>query len=184
MAKTGVIHGRFQVLHHDHLKYLLAGKARCDFLYVGITNPDPGLTAADEADAQRSLRANNPLTYFERARLVRAALTEAGVRLEEFMVVPFPINFPELYHYYVPTDATYFLTIYDTWGEKKLSMFAALGLRTEILWRKTPATKGLSSSEIRRLMAANAPWQHMVPPAAARLLEEWDIPRRLREMPK
>lgn len=183
MIKTGVIHGRFQVLHHDHLKYLLAGKARCDFLYVGITNPDPGHTAADDADAHRSTPANNPLTYFERALLVRAALTEAGVSPGEFMVVPFPINFPDLYHYYVPPDATYFLTIYDPWGEKKLAMFAALGLRTEILWRKTPETKGLSSSEIRRLMAAGEPWHNLMPRAAARLLEEWQIPARLRKIP-
>jgi len=26
---VGVIHGRFQVLHNDHLKYLLAGKEKC-----------------------------------------------------------------------------------------------------------------------------------------------------------
>jgi len=26
MTKTGVIHGRFQVLHHDHLAYLMAGR--------------------------------------------------------------------------------------------------------------------------------------------------------------
>lgn len=47
MIRTGVIHGRFQLLHNDHLKYLLAGKARCEHLVVGITNPDPCLTKAD-----------------------------------------------------------------------------------------------------------------------------------------
>ena len=41
MIQTGVIHGRFQVLHNDHLKYLLAGKADASTLVVGITNPDP-----------------------------------------------------------------------------------------------------------------------------------------------
>jgi len=43
-AETGVIHGRFQVLHNDHLKYLMEGMALCDHLVVGITNPDPILT--------------------------------------------------------------------------------------------------------------------------------------------
>ena len=43
MHKIGVIHGRFQLLHNDHLKYLLAGKKRCEHLVVGITNPDPAL---------------------------------------------------------------------------------------------------------------------------------------------
>ncbi|MHA2009472.1 MAG: nicotinate-nucleotide adenylyltransferase, partial [Promethearchaeota archaeon] len=40
----GVIHGRFQVLHNDHIKYLMAGKKLCKYLVVGITNPDPSLT--------------------------------------------------------------------------------------------------------------------------------------------
>jgi len=35
---------------------------------------------------------------------VQAALIEAGLRSGEFTVVPFPINLPELYRYYVPLD--------------------------------------------------------------------------------
>jgi hypothetical protein len=66
MTDTGVIHGRFQVLHNDHLKYLLAGKARCRHLVVGITNPDPFLTKEDAAEPRRSEPGANPLTYFER----------------------------------------------------------------------------------------------------------------------
>ena len=50
MIEVGVIvseHGRFQVLHNDHFKYLMAGKAQCRHLVVGITNPDPTLTRRD-----------------------------------------------------------------------------------------------------------------------------------------
>ena len=36
----GVIHGRFQMLHHGHMEYLLAGKKRCQRLIIGISNPD------------------------------------------------------------------------------------------------------------------------------------------------
>ena len=39
MDKVGVIHGRFQLLHNDHMKYLLAGKQRCEHLIIGICNP-------------------------------------------------------------------------------------------------------------------------------------------------
>jgi len=46
----GVIHGRFQVLHNEPLKYLLAGKALCKHLVVGITNPDPSLIKSEPAD--------------------------------------------------------------------------------------------------------------------------------------
>ncbi|MCI5121733.1 MAG: nicotinate-nucleotide adenylyltransferase, partial [Candidatus Electrothrix sp. AUS4] len=83
---------------------------------------------------------------------------------------PFPINFPERYRYYVPLDATFFLTIYDDWGERKLEMFQALGLRIEVLWRRTPATKGLSATDIREKMREGEPWEHLVPPGVAEII--------------
>jgi nicotinamide-nucleotide adenylyltransferase len=182
MIETGVIHGRFQLLHNDHLKYLLAGKERCRHLVVGITNPDPSLTGRDEADPGRSDQAANPFTYYERFCLVRAALSGAGIGLAQFTIVPFPINFPKLYRYYLPLDATFFLTIYDDWGEKKLAMFQALGLKTEVLWRRTPEQKGLTASEVRKRMAEGEKWQQMVPPAVAELLLQWHATERLRKL--
>jgi len=68
MIDTGAIHGRFQVLHNDHMKYLLAGKERCVHLVIGITNPDPILTRADPADPERSddRRRRRTLQFFDR----------------------------------------------------------------------------------------------------------------------
>jgi nicotinamide-nucleotide adenylyltransferase len=104
MIETGVIHGRFQILHNDHLRYVLAGKARCRHLVVGITNPDSSLTAADHADRERHKAYANPLTYFERYVMIRDVLLEAGLSEQEFSLVPFPVNRPELYRFYVPMD--------------------------------------------------------------------------------
>lgn len=179
---VGVIHGRFQVLHNDHMRYLLAGKALCDHLVVGVTNPDPTLTAHDQADPARSMPASNPLTYFERYRLLVEALQEAGVPLETFSVVPFPVNRPELYRYYVPLDAVFFLTIYDDWGRRKLALFTEQGLRCHVLWQRPSAEKGLTATAVRQAMIEGRPWQHMVPPSVARLLVEWDVPGRLARM--
>lgn len=182
LVETGVIHGRFQIFHHDHLRYLLAGKLRCQYLVVGITNPDPTHTRADEADPQRSRPEANPLTFYERALLVRAALLEAHVPLQDVTIVPFPINFPELYAYYLPMDATFYLTIYDAWGRRKLEQFQALGLKTEVMWERDLAQKGLRASEIRRKMVRGDPWQDAVSPAVAALLDRWKIPERLRRI--
>lgn len=181
MIETGFIHGRFQVLHNDHLKYLLAGKKKCRHLVVGISNPDPTHTKQDEADLVRSSQSANPLTYYERFIMVREALREAGLALDSFSVVPFPVNFPDLYHYYVPMDATFFLTIYDQWGEKKLSMFESLGLKTAVLWRRSSDRKGQSSSDVRKRIASGKAWKHMVPPATAVLITQWGIAARLRQ---
>lgn len=179
MEETGVIHGRFQVFHNDHLAYVLAGMARCRHLVVAITNPDPTLARYDQADPDRSASASNPLTYFERYTLVRAALLETGLSIDRFSVVPLPINIPELYQYYVPLEAVFFLTIYDSWGRRKLEQFEAAGLRTEILWERPQGEKGLEAGNIRRAMAAGDPWEHWVPPAVRVLLNKWKIPERI-----
>lgn len=182
MHRTGVIHGRFQVLHNDHLTYLLAGKARCHHLVVGITNPDPMLSREDEADPMRSTLLANPLTYFERYTMVVAALIEEGVAGHAFSVVPFPINFPELYRYYVPTEAVFFITICDKWGDRKYELLTGQGLDVEVMWRRTPESKGLTGSAIRQRMVRREPWDHLVPKSTARLLTRWKIVDRLREL--
>lgn len=177
----GVIHGRFQILHNDHLKYLLAGKARCRHLVIGITNPDPTLTRDDPADPARSKPGANPLTYFERHSLVTAVLGDAGLSRSEFSVVPFPINFPDLYGSYVPLDAVFYLTVYDQWGRRKQEMFQRLGLKVEVLWTRDIRHKGLSAGEIRRKMASGGEWEPYVPKSAADMMKQWKIPERLRD---
>ena len=181
-VETGIIHGRFQILHNDHVKYLLAGKQFCRHLIVGITNPDPMLTKKEHADSQRDNPSSNPLTYYERYILVNAVLQAEGIKSKEFSVVPFPINMPELYKYYVPMDGLFFLTIYDDWGKKKLDTFESLGLNTHVLWEVQPEKKGISAAEIRSLMVDGKPWEHMVHPCVADLLKKWDIPCRIKKI--
>jgi nicotinamide-nucleotide adenylyltransferase len=180
--ETGVIHGRFQVLHRDHLRYLLAGHALCHHLVVGITNPDPTLTREDRADPHRSRAEANPLTYYERYQLVRAALSEAGVTPDAFSIVPLPINLPELYRYYVPLDAVFLVSVTDEWGRQKVATFRSLGLRTRVLWDVPAEEKGLSSTAIRALMLRDEPWEHLVPSRVAALLRRWNVPARIAEM--
>jgi nicotinamide-nucleotide adenylyltransferase len=180
MIEIGVIHGRFQILHNDHLRYLLAGRDRCRRLVIGITNPDPGLTGEDAADPERSRPENNPLTYFERMLLVRAAMIESGVPEGDFLIVPFPVTMPGLYRFYVPLDAVFFLTIYDEWGRKKLALFRSMGLSCQVMWERPLEQKGISGREVRERMIRGEDWADQVPPAVARLLKEWDIESRLR----
>lgn len=181
-APVGVIHGRFQALHNDHLRYLLAGRALCRHLVVGITNPDPLLSLDEAADPHRGLAASNPLTYFERQAMVRAVLAEAETAPDDLTVVPFPVNRPELYAHYAPMDAVFFLTICDDWGRAKRDYLRGAGCAVHVLWEVGPGDKGISGSHVRRLMAHGGDWQSLVPPATARLCAQWDLPGRLRAM--
>jgi nicotinamide mononucleotide adenylyltransferase len=180
--ETGVIHGRFQVLHNDHLKYLLAGMRLCRHLVVGITNPDPLLTREEDSDKKRSGSPANPLTYWERYIMVRVVMAEAGIDASRFSIVPLPINHPELYGYYVPMDAVFFLSIYDNWGRRKLAYFRDLGLKTHVLREVPVEEKGLSAEQVRLRMVHGDPWEHLVPPCVASLMKKWDIPARLRKI--
>jgi nicotinamide-nucleotide adenylyltransferase len=76
-------------------------------------------------------------------------------------------------------DAVFFLTIYDEWGKRKLGYFSDMGLATHVLWEVPPEKKGLSAANIRMRMLEKATWTHLMPPAAAKLLAEWDIVERL-----
>jgi nicotinamide mononucleotide adenylyltransferase len=182
MDDRGVIHGRFQVLHNDHLSYLLAGKSRCRHLIVGVTNPDPVLTRGDPADPNRSSPLANPLTYFERYTMVREVLLAAGVGHADFSIVPFPISLPALYRFYLPLDAMFYLTIYDEWGKRKLERFKAAGLKTTVLWARDLEDKGLRASDIRKRMILGKEWEHLVPQKTERLMTLWGVPNRLREL--
>jgi len=179
---VGVIHGRFQILHNDHLRYLLAGKRRCDHLVVGVTNPDPSCTRQERADPQRGSAMANPLTYYERQVMIREALTGAGVGLADFSVTPLPISQPELYRHYVPLDAMFYLTIYDEWGRAKHARFTELGLVVEVLWERAPEEKGISGAMVRQALLDGGDWRSLVPAGVARLVEDWDIAGRLRRL--
>lgn len=178
--KTGVVHGRFQPFHNDHLKFILEGFKKVEMMYVGITNPDPSLTSEDVADINRSKATSNPCTYYERKDMIVNSLLENNIGRERFRIVPFPINFPHLWKYYVPEDAIYFLTIYDEWGEEKYQKLKSNGLAVEVLWRKPEAEKGITASEIRENIALGKEWKHLVPAGTAKSIENFHIDIRIK----
>jgi nicotinamide mononucleotide adenylyltransferase len=180
--ETGVIHGRFQILHNDHLKYLLAGKDLCRHLVIGITNPDPYLTDKEEAAPTRSDPMENPLTYYERFIMVKTVLLDAGIPWSEIAIVPLPISRPDCYRYYVPLDAVFFLSIYDDWGRRKLHYFQSMGLATHVLWEVPLEEKGISAADIRRRITARQQWEHLVPAGVPSLVKQWNIPDRLKQL--
>jgi len=177
-SQIGIIHGRFQPLHVGHMEYLLAGKARCKFLVVGITNPDPLLTKEHDTNPSRSTAASNPFTYYDRFLMIRESLLEANVSRHEFEVVPFPINHPELLKYYVPLDGRFFITIYDDWGRAKEQLLRSLGVEVEVMWERTMADRVTTGSEVRKLIEANGHWHDLVPPAVVRVIQEYGLNKR------
>lgn len=185
MDEIGIIHGRFQVLHIDHMKYLMEGKKHCKHLIVGICNPEAELTRYTAANPHRSKISSNPLTYYERAECVKRALLEYGLSLEDFDVVPFPINYPEKIFNYVPKEAVYYMTIYDEWGREKYNTLSQnLGLDVKVLWEVPLDKKGISATDIRQAIYTGKEWKDMVPFSVYQYIVENGIDKRIRELIK
>jgi cytidyltransferase-like protein len=162
----GVVHGRFQPFHNEHLSYVRLAAAHCEELIVGITNPEPSSSAPEPTDARRHLPEENPYSFWQRRLVVEAVLKADGLTGR---VVPFPISAPETLRHYVPAEATHFLRVFDGWGEEKVRRLAAHGYDVVVLEPGTAKT--LTASTVRSAMRECGPWQELVPPAAARLLE-------------
>ncbi|WP_022851322.1 nicotinamide mononucleotide adenylyltransferase [Limisalsivibrio acetivorans] len=191
MRRLGLAQGRFHVIHKGHMEYLLACAERCDFLFIGISDPDPSRAyfsrsidyKDDPAEAEPYITLEEPrlyaLTYYERAMMIQAALAEEGIGAERIMTVPFPVHRMNLIKYYVPKSATVYVTIYDEWGEQKVDIFRKVGYEVEILWRRSMAERFTTATEVRRLIkAGDESWKELVPPAVVKIAEELGVAER------
>jgi nicotinamide-nucleotide adenylyltransferase len=164
----GMIHGRFQPFHNGHLEYLRGAAARCDEVFVGITNPDPTRIRPEASDPLRHLPESNPYTYVERLLMVKAAAQDAGLELERVHVIPFPVNEPELWAAYVPGDVVQFIRLFSDWGGTKLDRLREAGYEVVVL--DEGAEKEVSGAQVRAAMRDGADWDQLVPPGVARVL--------------
>ncbi|MFD3442748.1 nicotinate-nucleotide adenylyltransferase [Streptomyces sp. NPDC058685] len=173
----GVAHGRFQIFHTDHLRYVMAAKQRCRHLLVGITSPDPSRAPLEESAPHRKDPSANPLTFYERMSMISACLYAEGLSARSFDVIPFPIESPEELPNYAPMRAVQFLTVYDAWGEEKSTRLGNAGYVVEVLWRSSH--KAVSGTQIRAAMASGERWEHLVPDATREFLVAHNVPARL-----
>lgn len=180
MVELGFIHGRFQLFHNDHLRYALLAKQQCEKLIVGITSPENASLIREEVDPHRSEAASNPFTYYERFNMVKLALLGAGLKREDFEIVPYPIERPEILYNYVPLGATSFFTIYDDWGYEKLNRLKKLGYGTVVLF--DTREKAMCSTEIRQKMVNGDNWKQMVPEAVYQYVVENNLVDKVKQV--
>lgn len=169
-ARFGMIHGRFQPFHNGHWDYCRLALERCRTLIIGITNPDPSQIAPEATADHRHRDDANPFTFFERQRMIRAALADAGIALERVIFVPFPVNLPQRWPYYVPAEAVQYVRVFSDWEQTKVERLRAAGYAVEVL---TPgAAKDIEATEIRRRLQAGEDWRALVPAGVARVLAD------------
>lgn len=177
----GCVHGRFQPPHSGHLNYILKAKARCDILYIGITQPDNDSLTDCPDDPHRSDPANNPLSFMERQEAIKRML--AGKKLFErrdYVIIPYDIDSPELLKRYVHPTWMQYTTLIDHWNIKKNQKLRKLGYEITSLADKREDER-VSGTAIRTLARADDPtYRTMIAPEVAKYLDDIEFVARLK----
>lgn len=172
----GAVTGRFQPVHGQHLELFARVLARCEHLVVAVTNPDSGARHEEATSRHRHTAWANPFTYFERVRLLNAALDGAGIRAT---IVPFDLTRPGVWHQYVPADAVQVVRAYTPWEHQKAALLREGGYAVTVL-DGDPVGR-VSASEVRRRLAGGDGWRDAVPAATVAVLEDLLAARPMRE---
>ncbi len=169
------MHGRFQVFHLEHLEYVQAALEQVDFLHIGITGVKgfPVSLGSGRLDQHA-----NPLTYAERARMIRRVLAGEGISSDRYATTPFPIEHPELLSSFIGTEVSCFTTVREPWNLEKIALLKEIGYDVIVL--RNDFSKKISGTGIRELLAEGNPaWRDMVPNETAALLDKWNVRERL-----
>jgi cytidyltransferase-like protein len=174
-ARLGSIHGRFQPFHNGHLAYAMAALNKVETIYVGLTRvlSEPGIGA--DVAPHRLESSSNPLSYFQRVEVVRAALMSEGIAHDRFQIGPFPIEDPSRLNEFWPLDLPCYTTVVDDWNRLKIRELQRIGYVVEILDNIIPDNAFVETGTSIRQMIRNsdASWQKFVPTGTIDLIERF-----------
>lgn len=169
MPDLGCVTGRFQPVHRQHVDLFGIVLRDCAHLIVAVTNPDQAARRAEPTSAHRHTDAANPFSYFQRARLLAAALRGAGMA-DRGTVVPFDLTRPVAWPDYVPLGARQYVRVYSDWERDKAARLAAAGYPVTVL--EGVAEAKVEATEVRRRWRSGENWAELVPAATVPLLRE------------
>jgi nicotinamide mononucleotide adenylyltransferase len=165
----GMIHGRFQPFHLEHLRYFQIAWEQSEKVIVGITNPDPSAIVEDPLSDHRHRPEDNPFTFTERLMMIQGTLVDEGFPLERVLIVPLPIHHPDRWRYYIPPDTVMFIVSYSPWECRKAQRIREAGY--DVI-EVDSLKKGISGRDVRATMKSGGDWESLVPPAVERCIKE------------
>ncbi len=160
--------GRFQPFHYGHLHAIQLILKEADDLIIAV------------GSAQMSHEPDNPFTAGERIEMIRAALDEAGIRRERYMIIPVA-DAPShrTWVSYVESQLPRFDVVYSNQPlTRRLLIEAGYEVRIVPMHRRSI----LEATEIRRRILKGEDWRDLVPPAVYKIVCEVDGERRIRDL--
>ena len=167
---TGLYVGRFQPFHLGHLEAVKHILERVDELTIVV------------GSAQHSHTIDNPFTAGERITMIRLALKEAGIRADQFTVIPLPDDeFHKVWVAHLLSQTPSFDVVYTN-EPLTFRLLKEAGLKVE---RIPMFDRGkYTATEVRRRVLKGGPWQKLLPKAVSRYMKQIGGDERLREISK
>lgn len=159
----GLIVGRFQPFHNGHLEMIREAAGKADSLVIAV------------GSSNKSGVMDNPFTYSERGRMIRAALGGDF----DFMIIAVPdVDDDKKWAEYIRDNIEFDVAF--TNAETEGRIFREAGFKVEGLdfYRRNECMSTL----IREKMISGEGWRDSVPDAACKILREINAVERLRKI--
>lgn len=162
--KISSIHGRFQPFHNGHLDYFRWAKSKSDLVYVGITQIYNYHEGSFPGADHRGKVENNPLSYFERMKIIEDSIIGDGFALGDFRIIPFPIEDPYRLESFFPKSGICYTTLHSEWNKHKVEILRLHGFDVEVISGDENENGWVSGTNLRELIRSNnSSWKQYVP---------------------
>ena len=160
MTRRGLMLGRFQPFHRGHLALTKQILSECDELLILI------------GSAQFNFIDKDPFSAGERVLMIHEALKEAGVDLSRCYIIPVANDENNArWLAYIRSMVPPFDVLYS--GNDFVKYLARSQDSSIVIEDPMFAEiNEYNGTNIRRLMQEGKPWEHLVPPAVAKVIQQ------------
>lgn len=160
MTRRGLMLGRFQPFHNGHLALTKQILSECDELVIII------------GSAQFNFIEKDPFSAGERVLMIHGALKEAGIDLSRCYIIPVANDENNArWLAYLRSMAPPFDVLYSGNDFVKYlarSQDSAIAIEVPLFAQ----VNDYNGTNIRHLMQDGKPWEHLVPPAVAKVIQQ------------
>lgn len=176
-VELGMVHGRFQPFHHEHLEYVLHGITHSKKCLIGITQPDIKAISECEILPHRGKPEGNPYSFQKRKDMIRISLDDLGIDPKSYEIISFDIDhpdtsFPALVNSCNGRKAVHFLKVFSDWELYKKQKFEEFGFEVKVIRvdANEYSIKNVTGTLVRELILSKRNWQDFVPVGTKKVL--------------